>query len=452
MRSWVIGSGTVCDVVVDSPLASSRHCELTQAAEWLWLKDLGSTNGTYVNGQRIAAPIRLTAGDSITLGRTVSFPWPPELTTSIWIGRLSDNDIVLDDPRVSGHHARLVVVVGFQTLIEDLGSSNGTFLNSPDRRVIAPTPITESDTLYFGTLAVPAARLLESPTKPDLTAAAQNPPVAVMAPGPLRTPAFTDWKRFRWLLTWLVQAPILAMLIVVIFGRPAAPDDRHSLGQGIAATTFALAIASIWLGCTLAVAEFAAGRLPVHPPGADWASFSVLFGTRLAVFVSLCSLACAVMLAVVYWGAGLKGPWPAMWGVLAMTSIVSLLLGLTVSVSVRHWAAAAAVLLICFAAMIAAGGRIQPLPKMSPPVQLAAGIMPSRWAFEGLCLLETPEHRAPAKSDETDATQNHDLVEVFFPAASDRMGVTADAMALGFMLVGLTALAMSISGPPRIAR
>ena len=140
MRSWVIGSSPDCDVVVDSPLASARHCQLTQTPEGFLLNDLGSTNGTYVNGVRIAGPIRLTTGDSITLGRTVPFPWPPELTTSIRIGRLADNDIVLDDPRVSGHHARLIVVAGFQTSIEDIGSSNGTFLNSPDRRVTSPTP------------------------------------------------------------------------------------------------------------------------------------------------------------------------------------------------------------------------------------------------------------------------------------------------------------------------
>ena len=175
MRSWVIGSSPDCDVVVDSPLASARHCQLTQTVEGFVLYDLGSTNGTYVNGLRIAVPIRLTAGDSITLGRTVPFLWPPELTTSFRIGRLADNDIVLDDPRVSGHHSRLIVVAGFQTLIEDIGSSNGTYLNSPDRRVTIPTSITGLDTVYFGTLAVPAARLLAGLIKPET--AAPVPPI-----------------------------------------------------------------------------------------------------------------------------------------------------------------------------------------------------------------------------------------------------------------------------------
>ena len=109
-----------------------------------------------------------------------------------------------------------------------------------------------------------------------------------------------------------------------------------------------------------------------------------------------------MLLAIVYWGSGLKGPWLAMWGVLVMTSLVGLFLGLAVSTPVRNWAAAASVLLICFVAMIAFGGWIRPLPKMSPPVQLVAEAMPSRWAFEGLFLLETGSTSSARDSEESD--------------------------------------------------
>ena len=59
-------------------------------------------------------------------------PWPPELVKFLRIGRVPGNDIVLDDPRVSSRHARLMIVAGSEALIEDLGSSNGTFLNSAE--------------------------------------------------------------------------------------------------------------------------------------------------------------------------------------------------------------------------------------------------------------------------------------------------------------------------------
>jgi pSer/pThr/pTyr-binding forkhead associated (FHA) protein len=160
MRSWDIGTRANCEVVVESTLVSARHCQLTQTADGYFLNDLGSTNGTYVNGLRITSPTRLIPGATITLGKTVPMPWPPELVRFVQVGRLADNDIVVDDKRVSGRHARLLIIEGFEIRVEDCGSSNGTFLNSVKKRVTGPTRVSESDTLYLGTLAVPVARLL----------------------------------------------------------------------------------------------------------------------------------------------------------------------------------------------------------------------------------------------------------------------------------------------------
>jgi pSer/pThr/pTyr-binding forkhead associated (FHA) protein len=49
------------------------------------------------------------------------------------IGRKPDNDIVIDNPAVSGHHAR-VVQTGGSYIIEDLNSTNGTFLR--DQKIL----------------------------------------------------------------------------------------------------------------------------------------------------------------------------------------------------------------------------------------------------------------------------------------------------------------------------
>ena len=129
MRSWIIGNSADCDVTVDSRLASSRHCQLSQTADGYILDDLRSTNGTYVDGVRIASSTRVTPANEITLGQTVPMPWPAEVVNYIKIGRVPGNDIILDDQRVSSRHARLIVVAGSQTLIEDLDSANGTFIN-----------------------------------------------------------------------------------------------------------------------------------------------------------------------------------------------------------------------------------------------------------------------------------------------------------------------------------
>jgi hypothetical protein len=74
-----------------------------------------------------------------------------------------------------------------------------------------------------------------------------------------------------------------------------------------------------------------------------------------------------------------------------------------------------------------------------------SGVVPSRWAFEGLLLLESEGHPRVASADGSDPTVDRDLAEDYFPAGTDRMGVKADAMALTFILIGLVAAAAFIS-------
>ena len=116
-----------------------------------------------------------------------------------------------------------------------------------------------------------------------------------------------------------------------------------------------------------------------------------------------------------------------------------LLLGLLVSTAIKSVQVVALVLLGCFAVGVILGGWLWPLPGRGLPVSLASGATPTRWAFEGLLLLESPLHPTPATSSDPASAPVRDLAEDFFPADSDRMGVTADAMALGSMLIGLAA-------------
>ena len=67
----VIGRSRECDVRVDDGDVSRRHCEVAQEGSTAWtVADLGSTNGTEVNGERIAGRQRLDDGDRITIGST----------------------------------------------------------------------------------------------------------------------------------------------------------------------------------------------------------------------------------------------------------------------------------------------------------------------------------------------------------------------------------------------
>ena len=64
-----VGRAPGADFVVDAALVSRVHCRLTLSeANELLLEDLGSTNGTFVNGQKVARAT-LADGDKLTVGR-----------------------------------------------------------------------------------------------------------------------------------------------------------------------------------------------------------------------------------------------------------------------------------------------------------------------------------------------------------------------------------------------
>lgn len=63
-----VGRARRADFVVDAQMVSRLHCRLTAGATELEVTDLGSTNGTFVNGQRVERAI-LRDGDRIGVGR-----------------------------------------------------------------------------------------------------------------------------------------------------------------------------------------------------------------------------------------------------------------------------------------------------------------------------------------------------------------------------------------------
>jgi hypothetical protein len=66
-----IGRGGQNDLVLSGDeFASARHVRVESRRDGVWLQDLGSTNGTYVNGSRVAGAQRLEPGDVIRVGET----------------------------------------------------------------------------------------------------------------------------------------------------------------------------------------------------------------------------------------------------------------------------------------------------------------------------------------------------------------------------------------------
>jgi hypothetical protein len=62
-----IGRTSDCDIVVANPNVSRRHAEVWRTSEGVAIRDLNSTNGTFVNGYRITA-VSLTPRDEVVVG------------------------------------------------------------------------------------------------------------------------------------------------------------------------------------------------------------------------------------------------------------------------------------------------------------------------------------------------------------------------------------------------
>ena len=66
-----VGRGEQNDLVLDGDeFASARHARIELRGDGVWVQDLDSTNGTYVNGSRVAGAQRLDAGDVLRVGET----------------------------------------------------------------------------------------------------------------------------------------------------------------------------------------------------------------------------------------------------------------------------------------------------------------------------------------------------------------------------------------------
>ncbi|NTW39932.1 MAG: DUF3662 and FHA domain-containing protein [Cellulomonadaceae bacterium] len=70
----VIGRGSEADIIVDDPGISRRHLEIRVTPDGVIASDLGSTNGTFVEGHQVPAAT-LVDGNTITIGRTRILFW-----------------------------------------------------------------------------------------------------------------------------------------------------------------------------------------------------------------------------------------------------------------------------------------------------------------------------------------------------------------------------------------
>jgi pSer/pThr/pTyr-binding forkhead associated (FHA) protein len=112
---YVFGRGAECHIRPNSDWVSRQHCLLSVTGEALFIRDLGSRNGTLVNGVRVVGERRLAHGDQIVVGplvfavhledeaevREPQAPPPSCAETGIHVQRDTDEMVALQDVALS---------------------------------------------------------------------------------------------------------------------------------------------------------------------------------------------------------------------------------------------------------------------------------------------------------------------------------------------------------------
>ncbi|MBM4281432.1 MAG: FHA domain-containing protein [Deltaproteobacteria bacterium] len=179
--TMTIGRDPTCDLHLDNRALSRRHAQIEKRGAAIWVRDLESQNGTFVNGERIAEPQALNGGDRIVVGRyevridgvEQARRDTPVLTLTgpegrhrfamvgeeIIIGRAPSCDIAIGHKSISRRHMR-IAAEGDHFVAEDLGSQNGSRINN--KRINGPTPFRIGDKVQMSEFTIEVG-FLESP-------------------------------------------------------------------------------------------------------------------------------------------------------------------------------------------------------------------------------------------------------------------------------------------------
>lgn len=161
----IVGREPGADVVLPLPQVSARHA-LIEADDvgWIRVRDLGSANGTFLDGRRISDSCCQWGAD-LRLG-SVAFDWQAHGDSlrkgaghrALLVGRDEGNDIRIPDGRVSSVHAVVVPDSSGVLRLLDLGSANGCRVNG---QPVARATVWPGDAVALGSLGVDLFRLID---------------------------------------------------------------------------------------------------------------------------------------------------------------------------------------------------------------------------------------------------------------------------------------------------
>lgn len=180
--------GREADVLLTDSQISRKHAEIRLESGKIILKDLGSTNGTFISDERLEPQEEreIESGAKLRFGGTpLVLSVPGEMKATLmpesnqpqtqqqfsnaflisneqeWhlkkgdnsVGRKSTNDIQLDDPYASGSHGK-IIATETEISFTDLASTNGTLLNGAKLPPNEAVRITPNDEIVIGNLTL----------------------------------------------------------------------------------------------------------------------------------------------------------------------------------------------------------------------------------------------------------------------------------------------------------
>lgn len=95
-----IGRGTECDVTIDNTAISRRHVALTLSNGVYFISDLGSTNGTFVNGKKISAEEMVSIDDTIEFGKFRLVQAPEGIEAENMASSIASQDMDTEDETI----------------------------------------------------------------------------------------------------------------------------------------------------------------------------------------------------------------------------------------------------------------------------------------------------------------------------------------------------------------
>jgi predicted component of type VI protein secretion system len=193
----ILGRDMGNDLVINDPEVSRRHLKFVLEGVTYRIEDLGSTNGTFIHGQRLSAPVILRPGDIITLGEKVVLRY--EVSTS--------------DPNA--------------TVAVQRSMNQGT--QAAVQRSVAPPPSAPIPAAPIPMAPIPAAAPPAQSYQP-IQAAPVYPPGNMSSPA---MPSAAPRKKSKGLIILLVIVGIIVLFCVIPFIIIDLTNSYCSLAPGI---------------------------------------------------------------------------------------------------------------------------------------------------------------------------------------------------------------------------